>query len=614
MNREAKKLTEIISSVPEKPGVYIFKDRQGRVLYIGKAKNLKTRLRSYFQRFTDLSPRIEAMLKRAEEFSFVVTENELEALALEASLIKQQKPRYNIILRDDKNYPYLKLTLNEDWPTLEVVRRIKRDGAKYFGPYIPASSVWETLAFIRKHFQIRPCRYRLDRPIKPCIQKQMGRCPAPCAGGVSRKEYMKAVKQVERFLKGQKKELIEELETKMKRLSEELRFEEAAKVRDRLIAVKKAFDSQKVVSPEIGNMDVIGFWQTSSDSMFMVLFIRSGVIVGTKDFMLRDTKYLREEELIEEFMKFFYAKEMVMPDEIILQILPSDWKNLQAWLSSKAESRIKIRKPKNQKEKELIEMAKENARVLLSTRMGAPPGEVLERLKERLNLRRVPESIGGFDVSTIFGSYSVGAFVWWERGEFVKENYRHLRIKEVTGIDDYSMMAEILKRTLKNLGPNLPDMIMIDGGKGHLETATKAISEVVGDRISDIDIVGITKDPDRVVLPDGRIVPVDDASAESVLLRKIRDEVHRFAITFHRRLRTKETLTSPLERIKGIGKKRRLALLRRFSSIDAIRHASVEEIASVEGMNRPLAERVLQELSESSDSFVIIKHDEDIDS
>ncbi len=597
MDREAKGLTEKINHIPEKPGVYIFKDKHGRVLYIGKAKNLRTRLRSYFQRSTELTPRLEAMLRRADDLSFVVTENELEALALEASLIKQQKPRYNIILRDDKNYPYLKLTLNEEWPTLEVVRRIRKDGAKYFGPYIPASSVWETLAFIRKHFQIRPCRYRLDRPIKPCIQQQMGRCPAPCAGGVSKEEYMKAVEEVERFLKGQKKELIEELETKMKRLSEELRFEEAARVRDRLMAVRRAFESQKVVSPEIDNIDVIGFWQTGIDSMFVVLFIRSGIIVGTKDFMLRGVKHLREEDLMGEFMKFFYAKEMVMPEEIILQCLPPDRKTLQQWLSSRAEQRIKIRKPQNQKEKELIEMARENARVLLSTKTGTPPEEVLERIKEKLNLRRVPESIGGFDVSTIFGSYSVGAFVWWERGEFVKENYRHLKIKEVTGIDDYSMMAEILKRTLKNLGHNLPDMIMIDGGKGHLEIAIQAISEVVGERITDIDIVAVAKNPDRVILPDGRTVPVDDSSAESVLLRKIRDEVHRFAITFHRKLRAKETLISPLERIKGIGKKRRLELLRKFGSIEAIRNATVEEIAQVSGMNRTLAERVLQELS-----------------
>ncbi|HDH02153.1 MAG TPA: excinuclease ABC subunit C, partial [Nitrospirae bacterium] len=254
MAEQTVDLGEKLKTVPENPGVYMFKDRKERILYIGKARNLRNRLKSYFQQSANLGPRKTAMLNRVRDFTFLVTETEVEALALEANLIKQHKPRYNVILRDDKNYPYLKLTINEEWPRLEVVRRITRDGAIYFGPYIPASSVRETLAFIRRHFNIRPCRYRLDRPMRPCVQYQMGRCPAPCAGLFSRDEYLKAVKEVERFLKGEKKELIEELEGRMQRFSEELRFEEAARIRDRLQALRGAFESQKVVSPELGDI------------------------------------------------------------------------------------------------------------------------------------------------------------------------------------------------------------------------------------------------------------------------------------------------------------------------------------------------------------------------
>ncbi len=596
MAEQAVDMGEKLKTVPEKPGVYMFKDRKERILYIGKARNLRNRLKSYFQQSANLGPRKTAMLGRVRDFTFLVTETEVEALALEANLIKQHKPRYNVILRDDKNYPYLKLTINEEWPRLEVVRRITRDGAVYFGPYIPASSVRETLAFIRRHFNIRPCRYRLDRPMRPCVQYQMGRCPAPCAGLVSRDEYLKAVKEVERFLKGEKKELIEELEGRMQRFSEELRFEQAAGIRDRLQALRGAFESQKVVSPELGDIDVIGFYHEGVDTVFQVFFIRNGILISAKDFHLKDTEFIPGEELFEKFITLFYAKEIIPPDEIVVQVRPGGVEELGKWLSAKKGGRVKIRLPERGKKKDLINMASENAGIILHTGKGAASKEVMKQLKERLGLKKIPGSIGAFDVSTIFGSHSVGAFVWWEDGEFRKEMYRLLKIRDVSGMDDYSMMREIIIRTINNLKGNIPDLILIDGGRGHFEVAMSALSEVMGEEVDDIDVVAIAKGPDRAFLKDGTNVLLDDSGPDALLLRRLRDEAHRFAINFHRKLRGKGLLESRLENIKGVGKKRRLALLRHFGSIEAIKKASVEDIAGVEGMNREVAEKLLSEL------------------
>jgi len=589
-------LAEKLRTVPEKPGVYMFRDRRGRILYVGKARNLRNRLKSYFQQSANLDPRKAAMLRRVRDFAIVVTETEVEALALEANLIKQHKPRYNVILRDDKNYPYLKLTINEEWPRLEVVRRITKDGSLYFGPYIPASSVRETLAFVRRHFNIRPCRYRLDRPMRPCVQYQMGRCPAPCAGLVSREEYLKAVGEVERFLKGEKKELIEDLEARMQRYAGELRFEEAARIRDKLQALRGAFESQKVVSPELGDIDVIGFYREGVDAVFQVFFIRNGILISAKDFYLKETEFIPGGELFEKFITLFYAREIIPPDEILVQVRPAGIEGLRKWLSEKRGGRVRLRFPEKGKKKDLVGMASENARLVLLARKGAAAKEVMKRLKERLRLKKAPGSIGAFDVSTIFGSHSVGAFVWWEDGEFRKELYRRLKIRDVSRMDDYSMMKEVIVRTVRNLGEDMPDLVLIDGGKGHLEAALSALSEVTGDEAREMDVVAIAKGPDRAFLTDGTSLLIDDSSPDSLLLRRIRDEVHRFAVSFHRRLRGKGLLESRLENIDGIGKKRRLALLRRFGSVEAIKRASVEEIAAVEGMNRKVAGKLLSEL------------------
>lgn len=589
-------LNEKLMSAPGKPGVYIFKDDMERVLYVGKAKDLRKRLKSYFRKKSSLDPKTLAMMRRVAKLSFTVTETEVEALALEANLIKQYMPGYNIILRDDKNYPYLKLTVNEEWPRLEVVRRVKKDGALYFGPYIPASSARETVAFIRRHFNVRPCRYKLDRPIRPCVQYQMGRCPAPCDGLISREDYKVIIKDVERFLKSENAELLEALEGQMQRLSDQLRYEEAARVRDRLNAISGAFESQRVVSIGLGDLDVIGSFRDGSRVVFQVLFVRNGVMIGTKDFYLSDIGQISDEELSGKFLELFYSKELIPPAEITLQVLPEGHKALLDWLAEKKGKKVRMKVPQRGRKVKLLKMALENSRLLLKARRYDSAPEIAAKLKERLGLKELPESIGAFDVSTISGSHSVGAFIWWEDGEFRKEFYRHFRIKGVRGVDDYAMMREIVVRAIENLKERMPDLIMIDGGRAHLDVVLRAVSDLNKTALQNTDIIAVAKGPDRAVLGDGRAVHLDDGSPETLLLRRIRDEVHRFAISYHRKLRSRSFLESRLEKIEGIGRKRRLALLKRFGSIENIRKAAADEIENVEWMNRKLAEKVLSEL------------------
>jgi len=575
-----------LSAVPKKPGVYLFIGPREKVLYVGKGKDLRSRVSSYFQKAGELDPRKAAMVRGIKDMKYIVTDGELAALALEANLIKQYKPKFNIILRDDKNYPYLRLSINEEWPRLGVVRRVKKDGAMYFGPYVPSSSMREALAFIRRNFGVRPCRYRLDRPLRPCIQYQMGRCPAPCAGLIDRDEYMKEVQDVVMFLKGQKTELLDELQAKMMRLSGEQRYEDAARIRDRVSALRRAWESQKVISPELGDIDVVGHYIHGRDAAFQVFFIRNGIMIGARDFYIRDAGTIPLRELFHGFVEMFYAKEIIPPERIIVGKRPEGVMPLRAWLKEKRGASVRIAVPRGGKELELIRMAADNARLHYEGKRGAGGDAVLVQMAERVSLRGPPRSIGAFDVSNIHGAEAVGAFVWWEDGDFRTDMYRHLRIKSVSAIDDYAMMRETIARTLKGL-KEWPDLLVVDGGKGHLETARAALAEF---RAAP-EVIALAKKPDRVfTTKSDEPVNIEDRTSSSLLLRRVRDEVHRFAISFHKKLRGKRLMASPLESIPGIGKKRRLELLKRFKGLDAIRRAETEELASVPGMNRSVAE------------------------
>jgi excinuclease ABC subunit C len=586
-----------LSTIPSKPGVYVFNDTRQKVLYVGKAKNLRNRIRSYFQKKSVHDPRKASMMRDVHDFSYIVTGNELEAFVLEANLIKQYKPRFNIILRDDKNYPYLKLNVHEEWPGIEVVRKITRDGALYFGPYVPAGALWDILAFIRRNFRIRDCRFSFNKPMKPCIQHQMGRCVAPCAGYVSREEYGKLIDEIRLFLNGEKKDLIGNLQKKMLKLSEEMKYEEAAGIRDRIRAIERAMESQKIVAPELGDIDIIGFHQEGSEVLFKILFIRKGVMIGSKDFLVHTIREFPDKELLHEFIMQFYAKEIIPPAEIAAPVLPEEARILEGWLGQRMGKRVRIRRPVKGKKRELVDMAMENANFAFRERRAMTTREIVLDVQERLNLVHTPGSIGGFDISHISGDEAVGAFVYWEEGAFDRDRYRRMRIKTVRGVDDYSMMEELIERIIRNLEGSIPDLLLIDGGKGHLEIAKKVVEKNLAALKKVPEIVAVAKDPDRAFLTTlDKPVNLEDRKRSSLLLKSIRDEAHRAAVGYHRKLRGKALLTSPLENVTGIGKKRRLELLRVFGSVENIKNATIEAIAGLKGFNRSVAENLLREL------------------
>jgi excinuclease ABC subunit C len=589
-------MEEKLSRVPAKPGIYLFKDEKNRILYVGKAKDLRNRLRSYFQKSAALDERKAAMVRSVRDFEYTVTGNELEAFVLEANLIKQYRPRYNILLRDDKSYPYLKLTVNETWPRLEVVRRVQKDGAKYFGPYVPSGAMWEILSFIRNNFTIRTCRYSLEKRMRPCIQHQIKKCIAPCGGKVDHAEYMHMVNEVRLLLEGKNKRLLDMLERRMKRLSDEMRYEEAALVRDRVRSIRQISETQKAVAPELGDIDTIGIFREEDRATFKILFIRNGIMIGSRHFFIGNVSGEKDGDLLKNFIGQFYGKEIIPPPEVLCPLMPDDMPVLSSWLSEKRGSPVKIATPKRGIKRGLIEMAKQNAEAFSRSEKETEWKTTLRELSAFLGLKKLPGDIGAFDISNISGREPVGAFVYWAGGRFQKDRYRHIKMDAVKGPDDYSMMKEMIRRTVKNLEGNLPDLVIIDGGRAHLDAAL----EVLEENHIESEAVGLAKDPDRIFLKESEApLSLEDGKAPSLLLKRIRDEVHRFAIRYHKKLRAKRTFESPLDKIPGVAKKRRFALLQHFGSIDAIRNATVEEIARLKGFHRKIAEKILASLSKS---------------
>lgn len=601
-------MLERLKDIPDRPGVYIFRDDVRAVLYVGKAKGLRSRVRSYFQKSSALDERKAAMVKLVRDFEYTITGSELEAFVLEANLIKQYRPKYNILLRDDKSYPYLKLTMREEWPRLEVVRRIKKDGARYYGPYVPAGDMWNILSFIRNTFRIPTCRYSFEKPLRPCIQHQIKRCDAPCSGRIDHAEYMSMIHEIRLMLEGKNRRLLDTLRARMQDCSDQLRFEEAAVLRDRIHAIEKISDSQKVVSPELGNLDVIGLSRDDRAAAFKLFFVRNGIMTGYRQFVLDHTAGETDQTLMQSFIEQFYAKEIIPPPLIVSSALPEDLAILIAWLAGRREGRVSIALPERGIKKELVAMAVENAAQLLKPGgRGQDSEDLRAEIAELLGLLYAPVDIGAFDVSNISGSEPVAAFVYWRDGGFRKTHYRHIKMDAVKGPDDYAMMREMVLRTFAVKNPEeapdqpaparkvpVPDLIIIDGGRGQLDAGSRALSEM-GIKTN---IIGIAKDPDRAFIP-GRAAPVglEDGRRSQLLLKRVRDEVHRFAISYHKKLRARRMLESPLEKISGIAKKRRLELLRHFGSLEGIRGATVEEIAGLKGFNQTLAERLLEGLS-----------------
>lgn len=599
------RLVSLLLTLPSLPGVYLFKNEKERVLYVGKAKNLKNRVRSYFHKGL-ADERKRQMVAKARDLSFVVTQNEVEALALEANFIKQYKPPFNILLRDDKNFPYICVRIDEQWPYIEIVRRYKQDGNIYIGPYVSSRGMKECLSFIKRYFPIRTCRYSLNKVKRPCIQYQIGNCGGPCGGHIDRDRYMDCVKDVIAFLRGERNDLIKRLNLRMQRLSDSLLFEEALKIRDQISAITGTWDAQKVVSNKLDDMDIIGYAQSDNElgscGLFNIFFVRGGSLIGVKDFYLKDVYGIRIGELLYTFIEQFYSRDIMPAPQIITQKRPDNLTLLTKWLKNKHGAHIKISSPKDgQNGVELLNMAQENARNILSQKSGQTYIDVSNELAQRLGLSSSPQSIGAFDISTISGSESVGSYVFWQRGKFEKSNYRHIRIKTVSGMNDYAMMKEAVTRVIKNETLR-PDLILIDGGLGQLGSAIEGLKDIGADHLS---IAAIAKKPDRIFqiahpsLKGTEPSPIflDDGRPSSLLLIKIRDEAHRFAITYHKKLRDTRILKSPLDDINGISKKRRLALLRHFGSIKRIKTAATSEIASIKGFNTKLADIILKGLN-----------------
>ena len=601
-----KKFRDIIESIPKLPGIYIMKDRRSEILYIGKAKVLRNRVRSYFQDSRNLHPRTRIFLDKVDDIKFLTTKTEAEALILESNFIKKHQPKYNVLLKDDKHYPYLRLTTQEKFPRLEVVRRVKKDKATYFGPYTMVKEVRETIRLIYKIFPLRQSKDKLDgSPLRrPCLNHQMGRCLAPCAGLVSSQNYSEIVQDVSLFLKGKNTTLLKNLKAKMEAASVETRYEEAAVLRDKISAVQTVIDKQKIISTSLEDQDVVAYCSEKDQAMVQVLIIRSGKMLGEKIFKLKSRKEMEEDETLSSFLKQYYADESILPAEVLLPHPIEDADLIASWLSEKKGACVRIEVPVIGKKRDLIRMAEENASFAM--RMESDKGEVgtrsLEELQTALNLKHFPEVIEGFDLSNISGSHAVGSMVVFEHALAEKSKYRRYKISTVKGIDDYAMLREVMtrrySRLLKENAP-LPNLILIDGGKGHLNAGHDVLQAL--NLMDRLDLVCIAKGKfrnnlvtDEVYLPQQKKpVLFHENSPSRFLMQRIRDEAHRFAISYHRKLRGKKTLESPLELIPGIGKKRRLMLLKKFGSLENIQKASLEELVILPGITKLLAERIL---------------------
>src|SRR5512142_907550 len=476
-------LEEKLQNLPNEPGVYLMKDARGHIIYIGKAVSLWNRVRSYFQKGPK-GEKTEMMVRQIADLETIVTHTEREAFALESNLIKKHRPRYNIILRDDKNYPYLRFDIKSAYPRLEVVRKLRKDGALYYGPYVPAGGMWESLALIRRTFPIAPCKIELrtDRPGRPCIQFQIGRCTAPCSGEADKAQYRDMVDQVRLFLEGKNRDLLDMLKTRMEEASERTEYERAAELRDRIAKIEGALEKQKIISPGFENQDVIGTAFELGRADIQALFIRNGMLLGRKDFYLDDVRGMTEEEVLSDFLRQFYAKEMIVPQEVLLPIEVADRGTLEAWLAEKRGAKVEVAVPQRGRKRELVQMASDNAAQSLRERLLSKRSKerILLRLQEELGLRNLPRRIEAFDVSTIQGAQSVASMVSFEDNMPDKRNYTKFRIRTVTGQDDFASMAEVIKRryTRAKEEGTLPDLILIDGGKGQLNAALDVLSEL----------------------------------------------------------------------------------------------------------------------------------------
>ncbi len=637
--RDHAAFLERLRLVPDQPGVYLWKDASGRLLYVGKSKRLRDRMRSYFGSPRSLSGKTRRLVSHIADFEIIVTQSELEALLLEMNLIKQHRPPYNILLKDDKTYPYIKVTVNEDWPRVFATRQVLNDGARYFGPYASAGSVYQALDILNRLFAFRPpyeCKddkFNRHRKLgKPCLYHQMRRCLGPCVPGLVTKEaYRSAIDSVCRFLEGKSDQIVRELRAQMEQAAEQLEFERAAYLRDRIQAIAKISERQQVLRTVDTDQDVIAFAREDGSAVVQVLFIRGGKLINAEPFTLQGAEDESDEALLTSFLTQFYRDAPSIPPSLLLADHVEEPMIIASWLQQKSGHRVEITVPRRGEKKQLVEMAANNARQKLreirEQWLNSEQRAVaaLSELRDLLELPGLPHRIECYDVSNTQGQQSVASMVVFERGEPRPAHYRRFKIKTVAGANDVASLREVITRRFRRaaeaLGERqaasatvaiegepadtgaeiteaerwaeLPDLLLVDGGQGQVAAAQAALNEL---GFTQIPVVGVAKGPDRnrfdLVRAGQEPIALARDSKALALVQRIDEEAHRFAITYHRKLRAKAALRSPLEEIPGIGPKRKRALLKAFGSLDGIRQASVEEIAAVPGMTRKAAEEL----------------------
>jgi len=601
--------SEQLRALPAKPGVYIFRDKEGKVIYVGKAANLKSRVRNYFGAPSNLSSKIQRLVSKIQDFEFVVTNSEQEALILECNMIKKYTPRYNVRLKDNKTFPYLKIDINEDWPGVYVSRRVQKDGARYFGPFTSAGSVRQTLRLMKKIFPFRSCSKRIEgKDKRPCLDYYIRRCLGPCIGAVEKQEYHDVIHQVILFLQGKQELILCELNAKMKTAAQQFQFEKAALLRDQIQAIEKVIEGQRIAITLQGEKDVIGLAQNEKQAYVELFSIRNNKLIGQDHFTMEGIQGESLKQIMTGFVKQYYASASYIPPLILLQHPVDEPVVLSEWLEQQRGSRVELQVPQRGAKKKLVDIVVENAvRGFELAQVKEMKSDVissaLQELKKRLRLPRMPRRIECYDVSNIQGTLATASMVVLEKGWPKPVHYRRFRIKTVAGADDYAMIQETLKRRFKRglasggTWSIMPDLVLIDGGKGQLNAALELRQEL---GLDSIPMVSLAKENEEVFIPgDPQPAYIAKDSPALHILQRARDEAHRFAISYHRRLRHKEVTTSALDNIPGIGPRRKKALLKKFGSIEAIKEASSEELSQTEGMTLAVARKVKEYLKDS---------------
>jgi excinuclease ABC subunit C len=579
-----------LAHLPGSPGVYLFKNEHGDIIYVGKAAVLADRVRSYFQKGADHNPKTSLLVSHITDVETMVTRSELEALILESNLVKRHKPRFNIVLRDDKQYPYVRLPIKDDFPRLSIVRRVQKDGALYYGPYTPANALRETLKVIKHVFPLATCTIDIDGTAdRACIEFEIKRCMAPCTGNQSKEEYHQIVKQVRQFLEGRDRELLDDLRARMEAAAEQEEFEEAARLRDRLFKIERMLEKQRITQTSATDQDVIGLARQGSAVDLQILFVRGGLLIGRKDFFWPQSAEVSDEELVHSAIEQFYNKDGQPPREVLVPIDLEDAALIQQWLSDKRGESVRVRSPERGAKHQLVLLAEENAAAAVADHLRDEEldRQAGEELKRWLRLERAPRRIEGFDISNTMGDQSVASMVVWEDGQMKKADYRRFKIRTVTGANDFASMKEVVTRRYgreENLAQ--PDLILIDGGLGQLAAALEGLKEVGQQGVPILGLAKARGDKEERVFLAGRKNPIvlKPQSPSTHLLQRIRDEAHRFAITFHRKLRGKSLVGSRLDQVIGIGEIRRNHLLEKFGSLDKLSSASDEALREA-GLN-----------------------------